>query len=440
MKLANLHLVTGYAGYEHVTAADQGAFNVALLGADQFVIDKGNKLAATVVTNNKIQIADGDIYMQGRYIRLNSGEKVDLVIDSGKSGYMRNDLIVARYTKNAETGVEEVNLAVIKGTNTTGTPADPAHTSGDIVEGKAKTNEMPLYRVPIDGLNVQDLVPLFTVKDCLIPHTAAEVGAVPTSRKVNGKALSSNITLKASDVDARPNTWMPNAAETGALALDGSGTMTGDINIQKTSPRVILTNGSTGAEVRISNVDNTAVMQAKESSDATSFRQLRLCNTKKAPAGSLKDVLQLYSTVSGEGTKSFLHTGNISEHGVAKIETGSYVGTGTCGPDSPTEITFGFVPKMLWVWANGDCPNGSRGDGYTLPCTNLTEEYKSVKMIAAYTNTIKMKMVGNTVYFYGTYGHWGDEEDGEDEDVYYYDSEDEQLNSRGITYYYMAIG
>ena len=46
--------------------------------------------------------------------------------------------------------------------------------------------------------------------------TASDVGAVPTSRTVNGKALSSNITLSASDVGARPNTWVPNAYEVGA--------------------------------------------------------------------------------------------------------------------------------------------------------------------------------------------------------------------------------
>ncbi len=36
-------------------------------------------------------------------------------------------------------------------------------------------------------------------------YTASEVGAVPTSRTVNGKALSSNITLSASDVGALPD-------------------------------------------------------------------------------------------------------------------------------------------------------------------------------------------------------------------------------------------
>lgn len=59
------------------------------------------------------------------------------------------------------------------------------------------------------------------------PHgaTAEQVGAVPTSRTVNGKALSSNITLSASDVNARPNTWTPSASDVGALALNGSNIM-----------------------------------------------------------------------------------------------------------------------------------------------------------------------------------------------------------------------
>lgn len=37
-------------------------------------------------------------------------------------------------------------------------------------------------------------------------YTASEVGAVPTTRTVNGKALSVNISLSASDVGALPNT------------------------------------------------------------------------------------------------------------------------------------------------------------------------------------------------------------------------------------------
>ena len=53
---------------------------------------------------------------------------------------------------------------------------------------------------------------------------AGDVGAVPTSRTVNGKALSSNISLTASDVGARPSGWTPSAADVGAAPAYTYGT------------------------------------------------------------------------------------------------------------------------------------------------------------------------------------------------------------------------
>lgn len=162
--MGNIHLVTGYAGQEHVTAADMGAFNASVFGGGQYVTGNGNQLAASVVTNNQIRVLDGDIIMQGRHIRLNPGTYVDLTIENGAQGMLRNDLIVARYTKNSTTGVEDCNLVVIKGTPATSSPADPAYTAGDIIGDGDILNDMPLYRVPLNGLNVGTLVRLFDVK------------------------------------------------------------------------------------------------------------------------------------------------------------------------------------------------------------------------------------------------------------------------------------
>lgn len=50
--------------------------------------------------------------------------------------------------------------------------------------------------------------------------SASDVGAVPTTRTVNGKALSSNITLSASDVSARPTTWTPSKSDVGLGNVD----------------------------------------------------------------------------------------------------------------------------------------------------------------------------------------------------------------------------
>ena len=49
-------------------------------------------------------------------------------------------------------------------------------------------------------------------------------GYVPTTRKINNKALSNDIRLTASDVGARPSTWTPSAADVGAAPAYTYGT------------------------------------------------------------------------------------------------------------------------------------------------------------------------------------------------------------------------
>lgn len=163
----NLHLVTGYAGEEHVTSADMGSYNAAMIGNGEYVLERGNKFAASIISNNKVKVLDGDLMMQGRHVRLNENTYVELDFENGTQGYKRNDLIVARYTKDSTTGVESCNLVVIKGTPSTSTASDPAYTTGDIIKNHVSVNDMPLYRVPFDGLNMQSLVKLFSVSPTL---------------------------------------------------------------------------------------------------------------------------------------------------------------------------------------------------------------------------------------------------------------------------------
>ena len=161
--MGNIHIVTGYRGAAHVTSEDDGSLYAAIFGTGQKVLNRGNKFAASVISNNSIRVLDGDIMMQGRHIRLNENTYVDLTIENGAQDVSRNDLIVVRYSKDASTGVEDCNLVVIKGTAAASDPSDPAYTSGNILEDHDALNDMPLYRVPIVGLNVQTLVPLFEI-------------------------------------------------------------------------------------------------------------------------------------------------------------------------------------------------------------------------------------------------------------------------------------
>ena len=140
---------------------DQGAFNAALIGTGQFVLDKGSVFEAQVISNNQVRVLDGELMMQGRFVRLNPNTYVDLVIENGEQGKFRNDLIVARYTKDTMTGVESVNLVVIKGEAVDRNPVDPEITESDITNGEGVLHDFPIWRLPLDGINVGEPVSMF---------------------------------------------------------------------------------------------------------------------------------------------------------------------------------------------------------------------------------------------------------------------------------------
>ncbi len=155
--MSNLHLVTGHAGKTHVTSADHGSFYAALFGSNNYILDKGSKFAASIISDNLVKIADGDLLMQGRHARIPDNEFVEVVIPNGTQGYKRRDLIVARYTKDADTGVEEMDLMVLIGEPIAASPKDPAYITGDLIKDGALTNDLPLYRVNLDGTTITGL-------------------------------------------------------------------------------------------------------------------------------------------------------------------------------------------------------------------------------------------------------------------------------------------
>lgn len=141
--------VFAFKGKDHITASQLGRIVEGVAGRGRYVLPTLNRMAAKMQTANKVRVGTGDLVMDGRVVTNEAA--VDLTVESGTSGYKRNDLVVCRYTKNASTGVENFAAEVVKGTPTTGTAADPEVTEGDISTGSASA-VMPLWRIPLDGI------------------------------------------------------------------------------------------------------------------------------------------------------------------------------------------------------------------------------------------------------------------------------------------------
>ena len=155
-----MEIVTGHRGTPHVTPYKVRDFNIGIVGAEDYVMNGGSELEAQLVSNNRIDIKDGSICMQGTHAVIPKNINDELTIENGMQGEKRIDLIVARYEKVADSGVESVNTVVLQGTPSKETPNVPGHVVGDIRNGDLK-HEMPLYEVELDGINVVEVRPVF---------------------------------------------------------------------------------------------------------------------------------------------------------------------------------------------------------------------------------------------------------------------------------------
>lgn len=152
---------TPTADEAHVYAEDDAAVYLSMFGGDG-VSTNGQSCKATVLSNNKVRIADGVICVGGHFARIPYGDYIDCEIENGQSGKKRNDIIVARFETTGTGGIDTYTCEVKKGTAGT-TAADPEIVQEDLYKA-GKVRELPLYRVKIEGLSITAVEQLFTLR------------------------------------------------------------------------------------------------------------------------------------------------------------------------------------------------------------------------------------------------------------------------------------
>lgn len=149
-----MNIITGYRAEPHITAQQDRDVNIGIFGASAKILKGvGSEMAATVVSANEVEIADGTLVAEGCTAEIQYGTTESMTIENGEQGMLRVDLIVARYTKTAGTGVEDMQLAVVKGTPAASNPAVPTYNTGTIADGDSPV-DFPIYKVNLDGISI----------------------------------------------------------------------------------------------------------------------------------------------------------------------------------------------------------------------------------------------------------------------------------------------
>ena len=228
-----MNIITGYGAQPHIYPHHDRETNIGIFGSGTHILDVGSQMAATVISANEVQIADGLLVAEGCTAEVARGTTESMTIENGSQGMLRTDLIVARYTKTAGTAIEAMELAVIKGTPAASNPATPAYNEGLIADGDSPV-DFPLYKVNLHGISITSvdaLVDTISIKGVIegFAQTISEMEQTMT------ETLSDYIIRRAFNTG-------------GHSAVEGTGT----INYNYTIAEADIPSGYKPIEVRLS--------------------------------------------------------------------------------------------------------------------------------------------------------------------------------------------
>lgn len=161
-----MKIVSGRTGSPHVTSQQFRQMLEGILGQDSYILTSGENLKPELSSNNLLKIRSGMICHHGCISCVEIGTYDEVTLMNGSHGMQRIDLVVNRYTRNAETEVEKCEWKVITGTAKASSPAVPTYTKGNLQEGDL-VDECPVFEIHYNGINVTEVKSLLSVTGSL---------------------------------------------------------------------------------------------------------------------------------------------------------------------------------------------------------------------------------------------------------------------------------
>lgn len=190
-------IITGYTGTPHVTSDDAAAFQQGIVGYDDYALSSENQLNAVTVESSRLRLSKAEIVIQGVHVRLDGTEEVTCAAQS--VGTTRLDRIALRYTKDASTNVESVELVVIQGQEAASNAVEPNLVQDDLRNG-GLTREVSLFLVTLkDSVitsvtrEIPDLYNMNELKDYANKHTS-QISAAENKLTQQATSINQNST------------------------------------------------------------------------------------------------------------------------------------------------------------------------------------------------------------------------------------------------------
>ena len=163
-----------------------------------FVLDYDQNLRAQMITGTKARVFGGAYVTQGNYVELNVGSYVDLNLQSGSLGLYRNDLICARYQRNAD-GIVTNSVVVIAGNPTQTNSVDPTILTGNINKWGAVVHDTPIARVKYSGtsVSIENIIERQSKRRSATLTASNWSSSAPYTQSITVEGLSDGVNAKA---------------------------------------------------------------------------------------------------------------------------------------------------------------------------------------------------------------------------------------------------
>lgn len=209
-----MEIVSGLGEKPHVTSQQFRQILEGTIGQKSYIITSGENLEPELAANNLLKIRSGMMSHHGNVSSVKIGTYDEVELTNGSQGMKRIDLVVNRYTRNAETNIEKNEWVVIMGTPVASNPVAPAYTVGNLQKGDL-VDDCPVFELHYDGINVTEVKKMLSV----LPNVAelnSKIENFNTDKTLwSGSVINKNVELSDSIYNFR---WIYIETEDGIVS------------------------------------------------------------------------------------------------------------------------------------------------------------------------------------------------------------------------------